>query len=321
KDAPAAYRPHALHAQERAFPESNCYVDLWIELLHERGLDPMPALAFTLSSDFEGDQWTFFKPRLADLEALYGVEVEELNVYRPLDVHIAEQLGHGRSVLVEADSFHLPDTAGTNYRLEHGKTTIGPLAIDVEARSLRYLHNLGCYELGAEDFDGALRLLPGEAAVLPPYVEIAKWDRSVARSCAELVEIARAQVRVHLARGPVDDPVGRLAARFVDDLAHLTKGDLAAFHRYAFATLRQLGACFEIAAAFARWLGASSEPFADDAARAAASFDELSGAAKALLFKTARAVNGKRAFDPRPLFESMSAARHAGRAAMYAAVA
>ncbi len=62
----SSYRPHPLHATERTWTETNCYVDLWIELLHSLGLDPLAAAAFTISTDFEGDQWTFFKfpPRI-----------------------------------------------------------------------------------------------------------------------------------------------------------------------------------------------------------------------------------------------------------------
>ena len=36
--------PHALHQGERVWQETNCYVDLWIELLHGFGLDPRAAL-------------------------------------------------------------------------------------------------------------------------------------------------------------------------------------------------------------------------------------------------------------------------------------
>ena len=52
---------HSLHRSDRCWTETNCYVDVWIEVLHALGLDPTAAGAFTLSTDFEGDQWTFFK--------------------------------------------------------------------------------------------------------------------------------------------------------------------------------------------------------------------------------------------------------------------
>src|SRR6185312_4334966 len=57
----ATYSPHDLHRTERIWLETNCYVDLWIELLHTLKLDPVASMAFTLAMDFEGDQWTFFK--------------------------------------------------------------------------------------------------------------------------------------------------------------------------------------------------------------------------------------------------------------------
>ena len=49
-------------------------MDVWIEVLHALGLDPVAASAFTLSCDFEGDQWTFFKYPPEDLRALFGIE-------------------------------------------------------------------------------------------------------------------------------------------------------------------------------------------------------------------------------------------------------
>ena len=39
-----AYRRHALHASERLWVEKNCYVDIWIELLHALGLEPLAAM-------------------------------------------------------------------------------------------------------------------------------------------------------------------------------------------------------------------------------------------------------------------------------------
>ena len=69
---------------ERAWAESNCYIDVWIEVLHALGLEPFAFLPHVLPVDFEGDQWTFFKPSHDDLFALYGLDVQELNVWRPL---------------------------------------------------------------------------------------------------------------------------------------------------------------------------------------------------------------------------------------------
>ena len=43
-----------------------------------------PAMGFTLRMDFEGDQWTFFKPPPEDLELLFGIDIHEMQPYRPL---------------------------------------------------------------------------------------------------------------------------------------------------------------------------------------------------------------------------------------------
>ena len=101
---PAAYTPHPLHRTELVWPQSNCYVDLWIELLHTFGVEPLAAMPFTFAVDLEGDQWTFFKFPLADLDALYGIQVFELNVWDSLPGHVEQQLSLGRPCLVEVDA-------------------------------------------------------------------------------------------------------------------------------------------------------------------------------------------------------------------------
>src|SRR5882757_5983957 len=126
---PVSYERHRLHTRERSWAETNCYVDIWIELLHAWGFEPLAALPFTAATDFEGDQWTFFKFPHADLYELYGLDVQELAVWRPLSTHIEEQVGLDRPVLVELDSFYLPDTAGTAYRRAHVKSTVAAMEI------------------------------------------------------------------------------------------------------------------------------------------------------------------------------------------------
>ena len=128
----AAYVSHPLHGDERTWPETNCYVDLWIEVLHAHGLEPLAGLAFTLGLDWEGDQYTFYKNPHDELRSLYGIDVQELNIWRGLAVHAAEQAAMGRILLAEVDAFFLPDTAGVSYRFGHTKTTIGVAAIDIE---------------------------------------------------------------------------------------------------------------------------------------------------------------------------------------------
>ena len=130
----ATYRRHVLHADDRVWVEKNCYVDIWIEVLHALGLDPIAILPFAIAIDFEDDQWTFFKPPHVDLWDLYGVDVQELTVWRPLIDHAVTQLSAGKLISTEADAFFLPDTQGTDYKTQHTKTTVVLHKIDVEAR-------------------------------------------------------------------------------------------------------------------------------------------------------------------------------------------
>lgn len=301
---PGTYRPHALHHEQRTWAESNCYVDLWIEVLHSLGLDPHPCLPFTLSTDFEGDQWTFFKPPLDDLRQLYGIEVQELSIWRSLTEQVAEQVARGRLVLPEVDAFYLPDTQGTDYRRQHSKTTIAIREIDLAGRHLGYFHNGGYFHLGGADFVGLFRLAESaEAAPLPPYVEMAKLDTLQRRSEPELLRLTIELTSAHLLRLPQPNPLLRFRDRFSEHLQWLLSG-AASFHPYAFATLRQLGASCELAASLVQWLSEHGET---GLSPAYAEYTAMAAAAKALLLKTARAANNKKPVDAAPLLTAMAA--------------
>ena len=294
------YEPHELHTAERAWTETNCYVDLWIEVLHALGLDPVAGAAFTLSSDFEGDQWTMFKYPTEDLRALFGLEVTELNVWRPVIDHVVEQLGFGRLLTVDVDAWYLPDTAGVSYRSEHQKTTIMPQMLDLELRSLGYFHNAGYFELRGDDFDGLLRLgaYQDPPSVLPPYVEVVRLDR-ISRGGTDL-DTVLAITQQHLARRPATNPMPRFRERLEVDVLWLAEQDMATFHRYAFGTCRQCGSNAELAATFVEWLdtrdGGGLGPVAGR-------FRAISDGAKALQFGLARAARGRRVDFKGPLDE------------------
>jgi hypothetical protein len=304
---PATYDRHALHQGERVWQETNCYVDLWIELLHALGLDPIAGMAFTLAMDFEGDQWTFFKQPLADLYTLYGIDVQELNIWRPLLGQVAEQVALGRPVLVEVDAYYLPDTAGVSYQLDHTKTTIAVQAIDLEARTMGYFHNAGYFALAGDDFDGIFRLgarADDGAVWLPPYTEIVKLGAVQRRPPKELAQLASGLLRGHLQRRPVSNPVRHYEARFASDVQQLSGGPMTAFHHYAFATLRQCGACAELASAFLRWLEQQGE---GDLEPAALGFETIATSAKTVQFQLARVVNTKKVVNFSPMFDAMAA--------------
>jgi len=232
------------------------------------------------------------------------VEVFELNIWRSLVAHIEEQLARGRPSLVEVDAFHLPDTAGTSYHAAHVKTSIGIQALDAGARRLGYFHNAGYYELEAADFAGVFRLGLTDPEYLPPYVEVAKLRVRPPLAGRALVVRSLELLGAHLARRP-DNPFRRYATRFPADLDALAGGPLAQFHGYAFATLRQCGAAFELGGAYLRWLQANGEHRLD---RLAAACDVIATTAVALQFKTARLVSAHRPFDPAPMLDTMAGA-------------
>ncbi len=185
--SPASYQRHSLHGEAAAWVEKNCYGDLWIELLHALKLEPRAMLPFTLAVDFEDDQWTFFKPSLEELRDLYGIDVQELTVWRPLLEHAVEHLSAGKLICTEADAFWLPDTAGTDYRTKHTKTTILLANLDVGARRLGYFHNAGYFELSGEDFIQLFRLeADPDIPFLPLFAELVRVDRLVQRPPLEL---------------------------------------------------------------------------------------------------------------------------------------
>lgn len=298
------YQRHRLHSPQAIWVEKNCYGDLWIELLHALGQEPLAMLPFTLAVDFEGDQWTFFKPPLEELRALYGIDVQELTVWRPLIEHAVEHLGAGKLISTEADAFWLPDTAGTDYRTKHTKTTILLNSLDLENRQLGYFHNAGYFVLSGEDFTQLFRLEQGDdPAFLPLFAELVRIDRMALPNAESLARQSWSLVQRHLARRPATNPVRRFGERFTQELPHLQSLGLSHYHAWAFATIRQAGAAFDLTAGHLRWLTRLGYPGLQEAAVA---FDSIAQGQKALILKVARAVNSGRALDATPQFAEMA---------------
>jgi Domain of unknown function (DUF1839) len=294
---PASYRPHWLHAPERTYAETNCYTDILIELLHARGHEPVAAMGATVRMDFEGDQWTFFKPPPEDLELLFGLDVHEMQPYRPLPEQGVEQIAAGRTLIVELDSWYLPDTAATSYRNEHVKTSVVLEGIDPPGERLRYFHAAGFYELAGEDYRGVFRLgRPFSEDVLPPYTELVRFDAAAPLYGEELREAARTLLRGHLARRPSGNPFARFGTQLEHDLPRLLEGDAQEYHAYAFATVRMAGSAFEAAASHAQWL------LGEQSAAAAEALGRIVQGCKALSFRLAR----RRAFEPGPAVQELA---------------
>jgi hypothetical protein len=293
---PAGYQPHLLHGEGRTYLETNCYTDIIIELLHACGCEPLAAFGHLVRMDFEGDQWTFFKPPPEDLELLFGVDIHEMQPYRPLPIQIAEQIAQGRTLIVELDSWYLPDTATTSYRSEHVKTSVAADAIDPQNQTLRYFHSAGLFELRDEDYRGVFRIGEFSDDVLPPYTELVRFDAGPRLEREQLRAAAIGLLRRHLAGRPRENPFTRFGEALARELPSLLERSLEDYHAYAFATVRMAGSAFEIAASHVDWLlGASAEP-------AVEAMGEIVNGCKALSFRLAR----RRQFDPEPLVDSLA---------------
>ncbi|MCI3135524.1 DUF1839 family protein [Phenylobacterium aquaticum] len=110
---PKDYVAHRLHDGARSWPLSNCYIDLWIELLATAGRTPEAMLSFAVGLDFEGDQFTFAKPGLDDLRRLYGVTVQELAVYDRIEAHLEVQIAAAAPAWSRSTAISCPTPRGS----------------------------------------------------------------------------------------------------------------------------------------------------------------------------------------------------------------
>jgi hypothetical protein len=288
----AAYARHALHSEQRVWLEKNCYIDIWIELLHALRLEPQAMLGSAVALDFIDDQWTFLKPSHAALWTLYGIDAQELTCWRPLLDHAREHLAAGRLISTEADAWWLPDTVGTDYRRQHTKSTIVIDAIDFAAGRLSYFHNAGYYTLDGEDFRQLFRTAAEpDPAFMPLFAEWISIDRRVARPASELAALAQSELRTQVARMPRDNPITRYAARWLAEAPQIHQLGVAHYHAWAFANTRQLGASMELAQLHLDWLQAAGVAQHAAASQAAG---RIAAACKTLILKGARsAATGK----------------------------
>lgn len=292
---------HAWHASERIWSTTNSQLDVWIELLHTLGLDPAPVLLPTLCTDFEGDQWTLTGVSASDLWACYGISVTELCVWRPLLAHFVEQLDRGNAVLVEVDEFHLPDMIGSTYQREHVKSVIAVTGYDRHAHKLRYLHGAVCAEISGEDLDALLTAGIGSAS-LPPAASIVKLDRLATRTAAERATLGIALARFHGTRIPSRNPVRAFSDALRVHGGWLAGGDAEHYQRWAFATLHQCGAAFEVSADICAWLADHGEPVGG----AVAHLRQVSFSARTLHQRLVRVAQSGRMPDVTHTLEDMA---------------
>ncbi len=289
---PETYRRSELHDPGREWPETNCFMDLWIEIINALGQNPVAALGFTVAQDFEGDQFTFFKFPPEDLALLYGAKLMELAIYDCVESHALEQIERGRLPAIEVNGFYLPDTKGLSYRLEHTKTAIGINRLDPVAKRMDYFHNAGLFTLEGEDYDAILGKnldAAAKATRLFPYSEFVKFDPPP--KGLDLHQTAVSLLRKHLATRPSDNPVAAFQTRIREKAHYLAQREPAYFHKYAFNTCRQLGANFELLADHLLWLSQQGEPGLEAAVAASKA---IATGAKSFQFQLARAAAKKK---------------------------
>jgi hypothetical protein len=288
---PGRYEPHELHSLDRVWPETNCYVDLWIEILNTIRLPPEAMLGFTLTQDFEGDQFTFFKVPLEDLETLYGIRVTELAVFDRVEDHIAQQIARGRLCLLELDSYFMPDTQGVAYRTEHGKTTVAINRLSEKDKEIDYFHNGGFWRLSGEDYDGLFgRHYPEGSQPFLPYTEFVKFPDQLPNDTL-IRQRARELLTRHIMRMPSRNPIAEFSRVLPEQVSLIADRPFGFFHKYAFNTLRQLGANFELAATHFKWMSGLGE-----FAKPIESSLKIAESAKSVQFQLARAITRKK-FD------------------------
>lgn len=296
---PATYQPHQIHSGTRNYIETNCFTDIITELLHARGDEPVAAFGSFVRMDFENDQWTFFKPLAVDLELLFGVDIHEVQPYRPIFRQVAELIAAGRTMTIELDAWYLPDTAATSYGTAHVKTGVIAEAIDLVGERFRYFHNASLYELSGRDFRGAFRIgTDWSADVLPPYTELIRFDVGIPLRDDDLRTASRELLRGHLGRVVPGNPFDRFNERLANDLPRLLAGNAELYHAYTFATFRMAGAGFELLASHIDWL------LGKEGSRASAAMSRIVDGCKVLGFKLAR----RRPFDPTEAMQGLSAA-------------
>jgi Domain of unknown function (DUF1839) len=286
----AAYQRHPLHDPANPWPETNCHTDLFVEILHTLGREPEAGLGMTLAQDFEGDQFTFFKMAMGDLEALFGLDVQELSIYQPLVDHIDEQQARGRLVLVEVDAHFLPDTRGVTYRTDHSKTTIAVNRFERQPARLGYFHNAGYFEAEGEDVEALFGFGAVPRPVLPPYVEFVKVI-GPGLSGRALRDAAVERLKRHWSRRPAGNPVDAYRAALPAHLERLAGEPPCSFHPYAFNTARQFGANMALAGAHLSWLGRQGLAGLDGAVELS---NRMATGAKTFQFLLARALARKR---------------------------
>lgn len=301
---PASYRRHPLHGEGCDWPAKNPRADLWIGFVHTLGLEPLAMLASAVAVGFEDDQWTFFQPPQQELRVLYGIDVRELAAWRPLLEHAREHLAGGKLVGIDVDAHGLPGTAAVEGRRSHATTTILMAELDESRERLGYFQGAGYHELAGEDFRALFRHgAPPDPPPLPAFAQLVRIDRLARKDPAELADQAFELLRGHFAWRPRANPFSRFAARIAQDWPAMCDLGLAHYQQWAFASVQQAGAAFELLGAHLLWLATQGYPELSEPAQR---FDAIGSTSRTLLLQGARAVRAGRPLAADDLLQGMA---------------
>lgn len=297
--------PAVWPAQDRIWPETNRYTDPWIGVLAALRLEPSACLPYTLAVDFLDDQWTQFRPSHDDLYLLHGIEVQSLNLWRPLVEHLQEQLGAGRLVIVDVPARGLPDGAGGLLHPRCATETIIVNEIDAGRERLGFFHRTDYRVLQGAEYR---RLLHPESApeaqALLGHAEVINLHSLVRRPPDTLRHLSHQLLQKYLQRVPTRHPLRRWKRRFTREVTPLLAGGPTHYQHWADAGPHQLGSAFELAALYLVWIAGGCSGSAH-LVQAADAFRQLSVLARSLLLKGARSVASGQPFHEHDLIERM----------------
>src|SRR5258707_219878 len=98
---------------------------------------------------------------------------------------------------------------------------------------------------------------PFPATVFLPFLESSRFSSGPRLENGDLRRAAYETLTRHLRRRPKRNPWIKFGERLATDLPRLLSSAEAHYHAYAFATVRQCGAAFELARSFVEWLSDS----------------------------------------------------------------
>lgn len=294
-----------LQWQDRIWPETNRFTDVWIGVLAALRLEPAACLAYTLVVDFLDDQWTQFRPSHDDLYALYGIEVQTFQLWRPLTEHLQDQLSAGRLVIVDVPTRGLPDGAGGLLHPRCATETIVINEMDAKGERLGFFHRTDYRVLQGAEYR---RLLHPESApeaeTLVGRAEVINLHSMVRRPPETLRHLSHQLLEKYLQRVPTRHPLRRWKRRFARDVTPLLAGGSTHYQHWAEAGPHQMGAAFELAACYLVWIAGGGSGSAH-LIQAADAFRQLSVLARSLVLKGARAVESGQAFQEYDLVDRM----------------